>query len=315
MVWAQRQLHPVDTGSWLYIATVDKEDPWQLTSERTAICKPDYGWDNNGTFVVEGPFVLQKDSKIYLTFSGSGTDHTYCVGLLTASEDGNLLEASSWRKRNFPIFTSWSVAGQYGPGHNAYIMDDDGLVYNIYHAKWNKGIRSASIRRVHFDMDGEPVLDMVEERDLLDEYKSVSMQVIVPGKDEGSADLDKEPNPPIAPGATSVTNKPGSQTTESEVSVKKSLAVPKVTLKKKSKTKLNVRWKKIAGASGYKVQYSLKKKSGFKTITIKKGKTTGYTISRLKKGKTYYVRVCAYRTVKGKKISGKWSKAKTIKLK
>lgn len=315
VVWAQRQLHPVDTGSWLYIATVDKEEPWQLTGERMVICKPDYGWDNNGTFVVEGPFVLQKDGKIYLTFSGSGTDHTYCVGLLTASEDGNLLEASSWRKRNFPIFTSWSVAGQYGPGHNAYIMDDDGLVYNIYHAKWNKGIRSASIRRVHFDMDGEPVLDMVEERDLLDEYKSVSVQVIVPGKDEGSADLDKEPNPPTAPGATSVTNKPGSQTTESEVSVKKSLAVPKVTLKKKSKTKLNVRWKKIAGASGYKVQYSLKKKSGFKTITIKKGKTTGYTISRLKKGKTYYVRVCAYRTVKGKKISGKWSKAKAIKLK
>ena len=38
VAWAQRQLHPVDTGSWLYIATVDKERPWQLTSERTAVC-------------------------------------------------------------------------------------------------------------------------------------------------------------------------------------------------------------------------------------------------------------------------------------
>ncbi len=34
-----------------------------------------------------------------------------------------------------------------------------------------KGARSASIRRVHFDIDGMPVLDLVEERDLVDAYK------------------------------------------------------------------------------------------------------------------------------------------------
>ncbi len=181
--WAQRQRHPVDNGSWLYIATVDKNEPWKLTSDRVCICKPDYGWDNNNTFVVEGPFALQRDGNIFLTFSGGATDHTYCVGIMKAKEGSDLLDAASWRKGNYPILTSWSVPNQYGPGHNAYIQDDDGVIYNTYHAKWNRGTRSASIRRVHFDIDGDPVLDLVEERDLLDQYKAVTMKVIVPGSD------------------------------------------------------------------------------------------------------------------------------------
>lgn len=182
--WAQRQRHPVDNGSWLYIATVNKKEPWKLTSDRVCICKPDYGWDNNNTFVVEGPFALQRDGKIYLTFSGGATDHTYCVGVMTAMQGSNLLDAASWRKSNFPIFTSWSVPNQYGPGHNAYIYDDDGTVYNTYHAKWgHNATRSASIRRVHFDIDGDPVLDLVEERDLLEKFRkqTFEMQVEVLG--------------------------------------------------------------------------------------------------------------------------------------
>ncbi len=179
VVWAQRQFNPVDTGSWLYIATVDPKEPWKLTSDRVCISKPDYGWDNNNTFVDEGPFVIQRDGNIFLTFSGAGVDPTYCVGILTAKDSDNLLDASVWTKGNYPILTSRSVPGQYGPGHNSYIYDDDGTLYNVYHAQWNKGARSASIRRVHFDIDGMPVLDLVEERDLVDAYKNVTMQVQV----------------------------------------------------------------------------------------------------------------------------------------
>ena len=182
VVWAQRQREPVDNGSWLYIATVDQEKPWQLTSDRVCISKPDYGWDNNDTFVDEGPFLIQRNGKLYLTFSGGMVNPTYCVGILTANEGDNLLDASVWTKGNYPILTSRSVENQYGPGHNSYIYDDDGTLYNVYHAQWNKGTRSASIRRVHFDIDGDPVLDLVEERDLVDEYKNVSMKVLVPGE-------------------------------------------------------------------------------------------------------------------------------------
>lgn len=182
VVWAQRQIHPVDTGSRLYIATVDQEKPWQLTSDRVCISKPDYGWDNNDTFVDEGPFLIQRNGKLYLTFSGGMVNPTYCVGILTANEGDNLLDASVWTKGNYPILTSRSVENQYGPGHNSYIYDDDGTLYNVYHAQWNKGTRSAGIRRVHFDIDGDPILDLVEERDLVDAYKDVSMKVLVPGE-------------------------------------------------------------------------------------------------------------------------------------
>ena len=39
------------------------------------------------------------------------------------------------------------------------------------------------------------------------------------------------------------------------------------------------------------------------------------TIRGLEKGKTYYVRVRAYKKVSGKKLYGKWSKVKKIRIK
>lgn len=73
--------------------------------------------------------------------------------------------------------------------------------------------------------------------------------------------------------------------------------------------------------TGYQVQYSQKKnfKSGAKTVTIGKTKTTAKKVTGLKKKKTYYVRIRTYKTVK---ISGKkaklvsaWSSAKKVKTK
>ena len=43
-------------------------------------------------------------------------------------------------------------------------------------------------------------------------------------------------------------------------------------------------------------------------LTIKSNKTTRTVIKKLKKGKTYYVRIRAYKTSKGKKIYGAYSK-------
>jgi len=83
--------------------------------------------------------------------------------------------------------------------------------------------------------------------------------------------------------------------------------------------KLTVKWKKMAGASGYEVQCCLKKnfKSGVKKAMAKKGNKTSLVIKKLKKGKSYYVRIRAYKTVKvnGKtqKLYGAWSKAKKSK--
>lgn len=82
------------------------------------------------------------------------------------------------------------------------------------------------------------------------------------------------------------------------------------------KKKITVKWKKITGANGYVVYRSTKKASGYKAIkTIKKGSTVSFTNKNLKKGKRYYYKVRAYRTVNGKRIYGTYSAVKSIKAK
>ena len=70
--------------------------------------------------------------------------------------------------------------GEYGTGHNAYIEDEDGLIWNTYHAKVGvDGPRSTGFRRVHFDVEGYPVLEMTEEKDLKEELAEVKLKVTV----------------------------------------------------------------------------------------------------------------------------------------
>ena len=53
-------------------------------------------------------------------------------------------------------------------------MDEYGDIWNTYHARPGiHGERSSGIRRVHFDVDGLPVLDLVEERDVVEALSHV----------------------------------------------------------------------------------------------------------------------------------------------
>ena len=81
----------------------------------------------------------------------------------------------------------------------------------------------------------------------------------------------------------------------------------KVTAKK---AKAVVSWKKSANAVSYQVQYSLTK--NFKKPTTKTTKKTTLTVSGLKSGKKYFVRVKA---VGSGKTAGKWSAVKNVKVK
>ena len=87
----------------------------------------------------------------------------------------------------------------------------------------------------------------------------------------------------------------------------------KVTAGSKQAT---VAWKTVSGASGYEVQYSTSSKfKSAKTATVKKGTTAKTTIKSLTKGKTYYFKVRAYKTVDGAKVYGAWSAVKSAKIK
>lgn len=92
-------------------------------------------------------------------------------------------------------------------------------------------------------------------------------------------------------------------------------SAPASTSAKAGTRSLKVTWKKVTNASGYEVQYSLKKSfASAKTKVYKSNKSSG-TIKSLKSGKKYYVRVRSYKTVSGKKTYLKWSKVKSIKVK
>ena len=181
-VWSQREFVPADLGAWLYIARIDPKEPWKLTTDPVVLSKPEYGWENNHTFVDEGPYALMTEDKLFLTFSGALVDATYAVGLLTARRGADLLDPASWTKGNYPILTSRSVPGQFGPGHNGFVTDDDGLIWNVFHARTGvDGPRCAGIRRVHWDIDGCPRLDLTEEKDLDPGLAKVTMDVVVNG--------------------------------------------------------------------------------------------------------------------------------------
>ena len=88
--------------------------------------------------------------------------------------------------------------------------------------------------------------------------------------------------------------------------------VKNITAKKKNKTTVTVKIKKVSGAKGYQIRYATKK--NFKGSKAKLTKKTTYNLKKLKKGKTYYIKVRAYKTSNGKKVYGKYSKTVKVKL-
>lgn len=88
------------------------------------------------------------------------------------------------------------------------------------------------------------------------------------------------------------------------------------SIKSNKKNKVTIKWKKISGASGYELNHSKNKsfkKAGPNKIKLKKKKIKD-TISSWPSG-VWYVRLRAYKKVGGKKIYGKWSDVKKIKVK
>ena len=93
------------------------------------------------------------------------------------------------------------------------------------------------------------------------------------------------------------------------------VAKASLTSAKNSKSKqILLKYKKVSGAKGYEISYSTDKKFK-KAVTKKNTAKTSYTISKLKKGKIYYVRIRAYKMdSKGKKVYGKYSSMKKVKV-
>ena len=104
-----------------------------------------------------------------------------------------------------------------------------------------------------------------------------------------------------------------------ELKVTSTVKATKTAIKsvKAAKRALGVKWKRRGnGTSGYQVQYSTSKNfKKSKTVTVKGASKNAVILSRLKRQRTYYVRVRTYRNFNGTKLYSAWSAAKAKKTK
>ena len=121
-------------GTNIYISRMDT--PWSITGPIIRLTKPDYPWERVGHWVNEGPAVLVKNGRVWMTYSASATDANYCLGLLSAPEDADLLRAGAWTKSPEPVLRSDPAASQFGPGHNCFTTTPDGKTdILVYHSR------------------------------------------------------------------------------------------------------------------------------------------------------------------------------------
>lgn len=161
-IWAEK----VGVGkqiSNLYIAKM--ESATKLSTVQVLLTTPDYDWERVGFWVNEGPAFIKHDGKIYMTYSASETGVAYCIGMLSADENDDLLDPKSWTKRRMPVLKTSEELKIYGPGHNSFTVNDEGEPVMIYHARTEAEIvgnplynpnRHAMVMKVKWNESGEP---------------------------------------------------------------------------------------------------------------------------------------------------------------
>lgn len=143
MVWVDRASNTV-SNTGLYIAKMTS--PTSLDDKQVVISQPEYAWETKKYRVNEGPAVIVRNGKVFMTFSASATDANYCLGLLWADESADLLDPGSWHKLPEPVFFSNEKFKRYGPGHNSFTVAEDGKTdIMIYHARDYKEIKGESL--------------------------------------------------------------------------------------------------------------------------------------------------------------------------
>lgn len=130
LIWAEKL-----GDSSLFMAETNPDEPWRLTSSPILLTKPEYDWEKVRFAVNEGPSVLKTEDKIFVFFSASGTGEEYCMGMLFADKNADLMSSSSWTKLSEPVLETKDLTDEAGPGHNSFVVDENGQLLLIYHAR------------------------------------------------------------------------------------------------------------------------------------------------------------------------------------
>ena len=121
LIWAEKL-----GDSSLFMAEINENEPNKLISKPILLTKPEYDWECVRHRVNEGASVLKTDDKVYVFFSASGTGAEYCMGMLYADKNADLMDINSWTKSPVPALQTEDLTDQAGPGHNSFVVDENG---------------------------------------------------------------------------------------------------------------------------------------------------------------------------------------------
>jgi GH43 family beta-xylosidase len=140
----------------LYIAPMS--DPCTVSGERVMIATPSQSWETVEMAICEGPQVLQRNGKIFIIYSASGSwTVDYCLGML-AFRGGDVLDPNAWEKRG-PVFQK--TRSVWGVGHCSFVQTPDRKQdWIVYHAKSKRksgwGDRNVHAQPFGWHADGSP---------------------------------------------------------------------------------------------------------------------------------------------------------------
>ena len=162
LAWAQS----VDKVPGTSVFLAKMRDATTLDGPQACLTSPTLPWERIGHHVNEGPAFLVRHGRVFMTYSASATDANYCMGLLSADENADLMDPKSWTKSPQPVLASDATIGQFGPGHNSFTVAEDGNTdLLIYHARTYETIegeplhnpdRATFVRVVRWRADGTP---------------------------------------------------------------------------------------------------------------------------------------------------------------
>ncbi|RZJ97914.1 MAG: arabinofuranosidase [Novosphingobium sp.] len=160
--WAQRE-PGIETNSNLYIAPL--ATPLTLAAQATRLTIPTLDWEIRGFKVAEAPAVIERNGRLFMTYSASATDARYCLGLLTIDAAADLMDARAWTKSEQPVFVTCRETSVFGPGHNSFTVDERGRDVLVYHGRDYEAItgdplfdpnRHTRMQRLYYKPDGSP---------------------------------------------------------------------------------------------------------------------------------------------------------------
>lgn len=139
--WAQSD-PKFDNGSGTSLFLARMTNPWTIERPSIVISRPDQPWERIGHNVNEGSWGMVRNGKVFVTYSAAATDANYCMGMVTADANSNLMNTTSWKKSKDPVFVTNNATSQFGPGHSAFTVSDDNQSdVLVYHARQYRDIK------------------------------------------------------------------------------------------------------------------------------------------------------------------------------